>query len=138
MIYSLLGLRWGSCNRSKNFHRNMPVRVIFRLRKGKTMFSEGGDNTPLGLSLAESVIRRYSFDVEGDETIIQFVTRVLGFVVTADPHPHLNRMPSHIAVYVDYDVELNFDSMNGFRVFDENKAKGYEGQTLVVCYTSHN
>jgi hypothetical protein len=117
----------------------MPIRVVFRARRSKGAFCEGGDNNPLGLTTEETIVRKYSFDYLNDEeTVQQFVTRILGYVVTADPHPQLNRMPAHTATYVDYNMELHNDSLNGYRVYEENKAKGYDGQTLVVCYTNHN
>ncbi len=89
------------------------------------------------MNASESVVRSYCFDALEGETIIQFANRVTGIVVTTDAHPLLNRMPQFLAVYCDYNIEQNYDARNGFRIYDDSLARGYENVVLVICYTNH-
>jgi hypothetical protein len=114
--------------------------VIFRLRRAHNLVATGEDNTPYGMSGAESISQKLEFDVlDAEESIEAFIKRVTevtvhhGYCHCAE----LSRIPHHITAFMEYNTELNFDSNNGYHVALHQPAASFNGKTLVFCYTNH-
>ena len=97
----------------------------------------GGDNTPHGMSNADTIVHKFDVDALPGETMSEFVTRATKLIIKQFPTSKLHRLPHHVIVFLDYSLDIASDFGNGIVVGGSSTALSYDKKTLVVCFCDH-